>query len=245
MIPWYQTWFDSDEYELVYKHRSEEEAIVLVETLIATLDQEPGRLLDMGCGRGRHAIPFAKRGYDVTGVDLSKRSIESARQRARKEGVDISFLVADMRDSLFVNRFATVVNLFTAFGFFDDEYDDQKAVGAMCKALIPGGYFVQDYLNATKVRANFVPRSESETGAVHVVQERAIVGQRVEKEITISQNGERYVFNESVRLYELEDFERMYQQAGLSLIRTMGNYDGSDWHEDCPRLILISSRVTT
>lgn len=243
MTPWYESWFDSDEYELVYQHRDDREAAKLVATIIEITGGRNLRLLDVGCGRGRHAIPFAREGFDVTGVDLSKRSIEAARVRAIEGGVDVNFVVADMRESLFVNRFDVVVNLFTAFGFFEQQSDHQRAIDSMSHALRPGGILIQDFLNAHYVRDNFVALTRTETDSVKMIQERSLSSDRVEKQITISHDGEDYSFRESVRLYEQHDFEAMYSEAGLTIVRTMGDYDGSAWTKRSPRLIMISEKA--
>ena len=84
-VPWYEAWFDRAEYELVYRHRDAGDAARLLGLLDRALPTEPGNaILDMGCGRGRHAIALARRGYRGTGVDIAPSAIEKATAAARE-----------------------------------------------------------------------------------------------------------------------------------------------------------------
>jgi SAM-dependent methyltransferase len=147
---WYEHWFDRDEYELVYQARDERDARAVAELFEQAVRPERGaRLLDMACGRGRHAIVLAQRGYRVTGIDLSRRSLQYARKRAAQEGLDIQFLEGDMRHVMFHHEFDAVVNLFTSFGYFDDDGDHLKAIQSMAEALRPEGFLFQDFMCKT------------------------------------------------------------------------------------------------
>ena len=238
-MPWYEDWFDRDEYELVYAQRDEREA-EQVASLIETLaDPAPeATILDVGCGRGRHARALAQRGYRVTGVDLSERSIEQARQRTEDAGLDIDFRVQDMREPMGTADFDGVVNLFTAFGYFDDEADHQRALQQMADALRPGGWLVQDFLNTPHVIETLTPQNERSRNGVTIRQRRWIEDGRINKEITIHQNGDSRTFHESVRLLTLYDFEALYEAVGLEMEAVRGDYDGAEYTPSSPRLIM-------
>jgi len=245
-MPWYEDWFNSDGYELVYDQRDLTEAERLADLIEQSLRPEAGAdILDIGTGRGRHARVLAGRGYRVTGLDIAEKAIATARERAEDDGLtyeQIAFVQGDMRLPHFQERFEGVVNLFTSFGFFEDEADHQRTVSSMAAALKPGGWLVQDFLNAPYVRAHLVPESEKENGGVHVRQERWIEGPRVNKRITLTKNGEARTFVESVRLLTRDDFRRMYTEAGLKVIETFGDYDGSPHTDESPRLILVARK---
>src|SRR5690606_4769843 len=189
-MPWYEDWFDADAYELVYEERDESEAERLADLIERAAQPSPGSdVLDVGTGRGRHARVLARRGYRVTGLDLSANAVATARARAEAEGLtpeQIVFVQGDMRLPHFQERFDGVTNLFTSFGFFDDDDDHQHAVRAMAGALKPGGWLVQDYLNAPYVRAYLVPKDEKTAEGVRVRQERWIEGGHVHKRITLT-----------------------------------------------------------
>ena len=176
-MAWYEDWFDSDLYEVVYAARDEADAERAADLVERVARPAPGAwVLDVGTGRGRHARALARRGYRVTGLDLSPRAIDTARRRAAAEGLGAQFVVGDMREPLAPRRplapeadpsgggppeaFDGAVNLFSTFGYFHDEADHGRAVRAMATSLRPGGWLVQDLLNPPHLRARLVPRDE-------------------------------------------------------------------------------------
>lgn len=240
---WYEEWFDRDEYELVYDQRDEREAERVIDLLERIVRPAPrSTILDVGCGRGRHARSLARRGYRVTGVDLSPRAVRTARQRAAAEGLDVRFERADMREPVCRACFDGVVNLFTAFGYFEADADHLRTIRAVATALRPGGWLFQDFLNAPYVAARLVPHDTREHDGTLIEQRRWIEDQRVNKTIHIHQNGDTRTFYESVRLLTLDDFKSLYEKAGLDLVRTFGDYDGRPYADDAPRLILYARK---
>jgi cyclopropane fatty-acyl-phospholipid synthase-like methyltransferase len=242
--PWYEQWFDRAEYDIVYRHRDEADARKLLELILRETGLESGsRVLDMACGRGRHVRFLAEAGYRVTGVDLSENAIAVAKEMARSTGLDIQFEVGDMRDPVCDQCFAMVVNLFTSFGYFTQDEENAQAVLAMAKSLETGGWLVQDFMNGRYWRANLVPFDEREQGGLLIQQRRWIEGGRLNKEITLADPGaEERRYTESVRLFSLDDFERMYESAGLSILQVFGDSDGSSFGEDSRRLIIFANR---
>jgi SAM-dependent methyltransferase len=240
--PWYAQWFDRSEYETVYAARNDAEAAAMIHRIVETTALPDGAsVLDMACGRGRHARAFARLGYEVTGIDLSPRAIETARRIARQEQLDIDFREGDMRMAPCTECFDMVVNLFTSFGYFDDDADHLKSIDAMAEALTDGGWLVQDFMNVDQVVSDLVPVDERREGALRVVQRRWIEGPRLVKEITLRQAGSPdQVFQESVRLLRLSDFEEMYDAAGLEIKHVLGDVDGASYTAASPRMIMFA-----
>lgn len=242
-MAWYEQWFDRDEYELVYRERDDSEAERVIDLILDLVALPSGaRILDVGCGRGRHAVEFAARGYDVTGLDLSERSLEIATRRAVERDVDVQFVRGDMREPVETDAFDLVVNLFTAFGYFEKAAEHQRAVDAMAAALVSGGVLVQDFLNADNVRETLVDRDARSVDGAEIIQERWISDNRINKEITLKKDGSTHSFIESVALLDPDDFRRMYGEAGLALESMLGDYDGSAHTSSSPRLIMLSRR---
>lgn len=238
-MPWYEDWFDQDAYELVYRNRNEREGRRVIDLLERVVQPRPGSaVLDVACGRGRHARILARRGYDVTGIDLSAKAIAQARARAQAKDLAITFRQADMREPVCGACFDGAVNLFTAFGYFDADADHQRAIDAIAAALKPGGWFFQDFLNVPHVLATFVPEDARTDDGLSIHQRRWVAGGRIEKEIILRENGDRHTYRESVRLLTLDDFRALYDHAGLDLVQTFGGYDGRPYSPEAPRLIL-------
>lgn len=241
---WYEEWFDTDEYEVVYRRRDEGDARRLLSLILRVTDLPAGaRVLDMACGRGRHSVLLAKEGFRVFGIDLSTRAIEKARRTAAAESLSIEFEVGDMREAPCTSCFDMVVNLFTSFGYFEQDKENALAVEAMAAALVDAGWLVQDYLNGRYWSTNFVPFDERSVDGITIQQRRWVERRRLIKEIVLThEDGRTDRFMESVRLYELEDFRRMYRRAGLQIERVFGDSAGSAFADDSQRLILFSRR---
>src|SRR5690606_36720733 len=121
---WYTEWFEREEYEIVYRQRDDREAETVIDLLERTVQPQKGDdILDLACGRARHARIFAQDGYRVRGMDLTSRAVCQARGMARRKGLDSRFEQADMREPFCVACYDGVVNLFMAFGNFNDQAD--------------------------------------------------------------------------------------------------------------------------
>jgi SAM-dependent methyltransferase len=242
---WFEEWFDRDEYEVVYRRRDEQDALRLLALIQQTTNvKHEARVLDMACGRGRHAKLLAERGFRVTGVDLSPQAIKTAQEMASRESLDIEFEVGDMRETKYHGRFDLVVNLFTSFGYFDKDEENARAVQAMSDSLVEGGWLVQDFMNGQYWSTNFVPYDERSEGDFHLKQRRWVERGRLNKEITIvGGNGVEQKFIESVRLFGIDDFHRMHTAAGLRVEQVFGDPDGTAYGPLSRRLIVFSRRV--
>ena len=245
---WYRSFFGQD-YLDVYGHLfTEERSEAEAEFVIRALDLKPGdRVLDLCCGIGRHAVPLARAGLEVTGLDMSEEYLDMASYTAREAGVEIRLVQGDMREIPFSEEFDAVVNLFTAFGYFDSEADDQQVMDSAAVALKPGGRLLLDLLNRDWVAANFV-RSESREGEDGTIyQERRdfdpVAGRNhVEFSIT-SRDGSDRTVSHHIRLYVATEISRMLGQAGLTLERSYGGYDGSLLSVETRRMILVARRI--
>ncbi len=153
---WYETWFDSPYYHVLYQNRDEEEAEQFMQNLLSYLKlPDNSRVLDVACGKGRHAVYLAENGLDVVGIDLSWKNICHAQHLERK---NLSFFLHDMRKAFYVNYFEVVFNLFTSFGYFESEKENQRAINSMSLSLKKGGRLVIDFFNSNKISKELVPQ---------------------------------------------------------------------------------------
>ncbi len=239
MSEWFERWF-GEEYLDLYPHRDEAEAERLVSLLERHgIGRAGTRILDLACGAGRHAAVLARRGARVVGLDLSAPLLALARRRTG------NWLVrGDMRAiGLRSGHFDAIVNLFTSFGYFDDEAQHVAVLHEVARVLAPGGWFVLDFLNAAEVRAHLVPHDERALGRRRVIQERRVSedGRYVIKSIHVV--GEGRSFLERVRLYERDELEALLARAGLAPRSAFGDYDGGAHVPGAPRCLLLAQRT--
>ena len=245
-MSWYKEWFDSPLYETFYASRDEEDAARL--TKLFSRELQPGNypeILDLACGRGRHAIHLAKRGYRVTGMDLSERALEVAQERANEAGAGtIRFIRGDMRQPLTM-KFDAVVNFFTSFGYFEEDEDNHKVIEAVGQMLNKGGAFFIDYLNPDYVKENYIAE---DSGHLHHFQykiSRYLEGDTINKEIAIYEDGkeEPDIFRERVKLYGVEWFSNALEDAGMTFAQKFGDYTGGNYEKSTsPRLIILAEK---
>ena len=115
---WFETWFNTHYYHILYQNRNDKEAQAFIDNLLAYLSpSKNAKILDLACGKGRHARFIAEKGFDVTGIDLATDSIAAAKKHEHKH---LHFQVHDMRETFAENEFDYVFNFFTSFGFATD-----------------------------------------------------------------------------------------------------------------------------
>jgi SAM-dependent methyltransferase len=149
-----------------------------------------------------------------------------------------------MRAMPFCGVFDTILSFFTTFGYFESSTENLRTLKSIEQSLRPGGVFVQDYLNKSFVINNVVARDERYEDGLKIVQERNYnkSSERIEKKITIYDNGETREYFESVRLYTLQEMQQLLADTELSLEQTYGDFDGQPFTDVSPRLILIGRR---
>jgi ubiquinone/menaquinone biosynthesis C-methylase UbiE len=157
-MAWYQESFGND-YLLVYRHRDLQGAYHEVKKMMDWLHIPQGaEVLDLCCGMGRHSMALSEFGYKVTGVDLSEVLLNEAVKR--DSGKQAKWLQGDMRDVPLEQAFDAVVNLFTSFGYFEEDEENEKVFYEMNRLLKSNGRFIVDFLNPVYVKATLVPQSE-------------------------------------------------------------------------------------
>ncbi len=239
--PWYATWFNTHFYHDLYQHRDEHEARGFIRELCQRLGVQPGETaLDMACGRGRHAKVLSEQGLDVLGVDLSEESISFARQF---EHDDLKFSTGNMLETLPFGPFDWVFNLFTSFGYFENDQMHQQAIDKMAEAVVPGGRLVLDYMNSVKIAANLVPANDVQTDLAHYSITRIIDEGTIVKRIRVHKDCEIQHFEERVRAFTPTEMTRFMEHAGLEVLHIKGDYDLSDFEpEQSNRMIIIAKK---
>ncbi|WP_448635534.1 class I SAM-dependent methyltransferase [Pedobacter panaciterrae] len=238
---WFQYWFNSPFYHILYSQRNDAEAEFLIDNLSAYLKPAANsRILDIACGRGRHSIYLNKKGYDVTGIDLSEQSIKYAQQFEQK---NLHFFVHDMRKLSFINYFDIAMNLFTSFGYFETEKEHVNAMKAFRKSLKEDGTLVIDYFNTQKILKNLTQQEIKTVEGIEFHLHKFVAEGKIIKHINFEHRDKPYAFEERVQAFTLQDFERMFEKSGLKIAATFGSYGLDPFDESkSDRLILICKK---
>jgi SAM-dependent methyltransferase len=242
---WYEDFFEGewlDHVSLQPRERTEREIAFILDKL----GLEAGsRILDLACGRGRIAVELARRGFRVTGLDLSARSLDLAARAAAEAGVDLTLVRRDMRELADEEAFEAILNVWTSFGYFDREEDDERVLANVARALVPGGLFLIDTINPMVLAARFVPeqRRELEDGNV-VIEYRSYdhLNGRFEGVWTfVHPDGSQVELRSSHRSYTAAELARLLRNAGLAVEGAWGSFDGAPLGADV-RTILLARR---
>jgi SAM-dependent methyltransferase len=240
--PWWETFFGPD-YLRQYEHAPDRTAAE-VDGLERILHLRKGsRVLDLACGAGRHSIELARRGYAVTGYDLSEDLLRQARASTKRAKASVAFVRGDMRDVRFRGTFDAVINMFSSFGYFDTIEEDRKVLEGVARTLKPRGKFLMERFNRESLAYELPLQGWriGEDGSVVLQDDTFDVlrGRYDSRQIVIDREGTRE-HRASVRAYTLPELKEMFDAAGLPIHRVLGGLDLSPYRARSRRLVLYA-----
>jgi SAM-dependent methyltransferase len=244
--PWYESFYGQTYRDLYDVHFSAEQSEQEARFAASALKLQPGdRVLDLCCGRGRHAVPLARLGLNVTGLDQSAEYLSLARTAAREAGVNIELLQADMRDIPASKPFDAVVNLFSSFGYLASDAEDARVLRAAHAALKPNGGLLLDLLNREWVLLNQTP-DDQHTGPKGIVylEHRDFDLRSGRNHVTFTAqapDGTRHELpGHHIRLYTLTELIAMLDAAGFDFETAYGGFDGAPYAMHTRRMIVLA-----
>lgn len=245
--PWFESFFGEDYFEIYGSTFTPQATDAQVEGIVRLADLRPGaRILDLACGHGRHAIPLSKQGYEVTGYDLSEVFLERARADAETQGATVHWVAGDMRQLAFDQQFDAVINIFTAFGYFEDPQDDLETLRGVREALKPKGVFLLETIHRDSLPGRFQTTGfdRTDNGSIVLRERHWDLARDVidEDVLLIRPDGSRTEYRTSVRTRSLHQYLALISQAGLDPQAWYGGLDGSDLELTSRRLVLVSRR---
>ena len=228
-------------YARRYGHRDDTEAQRQVRQLVDWVKPAAGSsVLDVCCGGGRHLEPLLAMGFSAWGVDLSSDLLALASRRPALKG---RLVRADARDLPFAGCFDWLVNLFTSFGYFRAEADNQRQLAGMVAALRPGGRLILDLPNRSYLENNLQQEDVQEAGDLNIVNRRWLEDDHIIKQSDVTTgSGEHHRFVERVRLYSRSQILASAQRAGLGEVSLHGGFSGGPLRADSDRMVVVGVR---
>lgn len=235
-----ENWFNTKYYHILYNNRDEQEAQLFLNILLAKIKpSKTDKFLDIACGNGRHSHYINSLGFEVQGIDNADQNIALANEKSNE---NCSFEVFDMRKTYKKQHFDFCLNLFTSFGYFDNEQDNQFAFDAMAENLKPGGKLIFDFMNAKKVIANLVSSEIKKVEEIDFHINRNFDSKFINKKISFN-DGIDYSYKEKVRALFLNDISDLMQKSGLKIINIWGDYELNDFDViNSNRLIILAQK---
>ena len=229
-IEWFESWFNTKYYHILYKNRDFKEAEHFIDNLCSYLQLATGsRVLDLACGKGRHSIYLSQKNFIVDGVDLSPVNISWAR---KFEVDNLKFYVHDMREVFKSNTYDCIFNLFTSFGYFDDLAQDRKVLQGAKAGLLPQGRFIFDYLNPSYSTKKFRPFEVLVKEGVKFEISRSFDQKKITKHIKVIDEDLIYKFKEEVSNFNSATLQALLQQEGFVIEEIFGNYNLDNFNEE-------------
>jgi SAM-dependent methyltransferase len=243
---WFKDWFNSPYYYKLYFQRDRAEAAVFIDMLIEHLKPEPGAtMLDVACGKGRHSVQLASKGFKVTGIDLAEDSIMEAK---KYESNHLEFFLHDMRLPFRINYFDFAFNFFTSFGYFRTRREHDNSIRTIAQALKPNGRFVMDYLNVRYAEEHLLHKSNKAVDEVNYYITKWFDETHFYKKIVVEDDelDEPLEYIEQVNKFNLGDFTEMFAYQGLQIQEVFGDYSFKPYDlKNSPRLIMIAEKIKT
>lgn len=238
---WFSSWFDTKYYHTLYKNRDESEAALFISNLYTFLNLSNEYVLDLACGKGRHSLTLNKLGLTVLGVDLSPQSITCASQY---ENSTLNFQVHDMRERLEDKKFDVVFNLFTSFGYFENDADNYSVLRSIYEMLSVNGLVVIDFMNAKRVIDSLVKAEIKTEEGIDFHITRDFDGKFIKKNIDFEDDNTKFSFQECVRGFTFEDFHKMLTETNFKIESVFGDFHLNPFDASTSdRLIIIAKKL--
>jgi SAM-dependent methyltransferase len=218
-----------------------------VDSVLSLLEVEPGAMvLDLPCGVGRHSLELARRGYRVTGVDRTQAYLNTARETAASERLEVEFLQADMRVFVRPGAFDAAVNLYTSFGYFEEQEEDRRVAANLYCCLKPGGTLVMELMGKEVLARIFQPSDWQELpDGTLFLQERKVNADWtwIDNRWIVIKDGQRQDFAIGHRLYDGAGLRTLLLDAGFESAHLYGGLGGEPYDSSARRLVVVARKA--
>lgn len=244
-------WFEDESFweefkQVLFSDERIQRTPYQVDRFIDLLDLKKGdKILDQCCGIGRHSLELARRGYEVTGIDITGKYLEEAREKANKEGLKTEFVQADIREFKRDNFYDACLNFYTSFGYSEDENENMKAIENVHSSLKPKGKFLLDVMGREVLDEIYAQEDIWRIEDGYFQEERNIredVGMLESRWKLIKDDGEVREHKFMYKLYTEEELSHLLREVGFKEIDIYGSLTGARYDEDASRLIALAQK---
>ncbi len=243
-------WFEDerfwvDTYPFMFPDKRFEQAAEQMEKLLELTKFEPCDVLDLCCGPGRCSLVLARKGFRVTGVDMTAFLLDKAREKAAHEELAIEWVQEDMRLYKRVEAYDLVINMFTSFGYFDRKEDDLVVLRNIFDSLKPGGHLVIDLVGKEMLARGLQPTSSEKLPDGRMMIERHHIfddWSRIYNEWIILDKENIKTFTFYHTIYSGQELKARLVRTGFTEIKLYGDLDGNDYDQDANRLIAVAKK---
>jgi 2-polyprenyl-3-methyl-5-hydroxy-6-metoxy-1,4-benzoquinol methylase len=244
-------WHESEEFwetfePFMFGQESIDCAAQEIDDLLSLLKLKPGStVLDLGCGIGRHAKVLARRGFKVTGVDITRKYLDKARMEAKQEGLDIAYIQDDMRKFKVNSKFDAIINLLTSgLSYFENIEEDRQVIRNACDSLKPGGLFVTQTHSKEILARIFQARTWREHDGTYLLLQRTIKQNWswMENDYILIKDGKIFRQLISHRMYSASELGAMIKDCGFREVEAYGDFDGSPYDEKAKTMVLVGHK---
>lgn len=250
-----EDWFKNEDFWIQYKplmfdKDRIEDTEKEVDSIIRLAAVKPGAaILDTCCGYGRHSLVFARKGCNVTGIDLSQAYLEEAVSNAKMEGLEIDYQRQDIREYNESHKFDVAVNYFSSFGYFQDETDDILMARNVFESLKPGGRFLIETRSKETACLQFKEREWFQRDGYIIILEYKLVDActRILNRwlfIKDDHNKENQLTEVlyHIRLYSALEMARLLTDVGFSEVEFYGGIDGRSFDHNAETMIAVATK---
>lgn len=208
------------------------------------------RILDLACGFGRHSLELARRGYDVTGVDITPEYIEYATKQAQTENLNARFICSDIRDVRFNNEFDVVLNMADgAIGYLENEEENLKIFRVISKTLKSVGRHFMDIMNGNYAETHF-PCKLWDAGEKCLTlsnfewdkETKTLIYGQIDYPYGESLFKPEMTEGNSLRLYSLDEIKSIFNNLGMRVYASYADFSGTLSSDNNIQLIVYSKK---
>jgi len=243
-------WYDDDSlwetfYDCMFDESSFAEAKEQIPNLLALINHEVTSLLDLGCGPGRHCLPLASKGFEVTGLDASLYLLARAKEKAQQHNVTIDFIQANMLDFKSEHKFDLIINMFNSFGYFDTPEQNQQVINNAYANLADKGSLLIDTVGKETLARIIEPvhLSEYDNGDIRIERPLLINDMQIfSNQWILIKGNQAYRYDYQHYVYTPVELTQMCKQAGFTKVEIYGSLQGDAYDLESDRLVVIASK---